>query len=261
MKQIILLQTHRINHAILALFRTLKALEGERVEVRLLYHCRSSQRRPRGIDPGDVVEVRDADIEALGIPMIHGAITPGCQHFPLLHCHATRRFTADYYWLLEYDVRFSGNWRHFFGYFDDVRDDLLCAHLAPYAMSPHWNWWRLEYRGPPPRVRIPDHRLLRAFLPVMRLSAAALDEVYRRQRGGWVGHSEVLIPTLLRHYGYTLRDIGGGGVFVREDERDLFYTGDNRDPAGTLSNGTMRFRPAHRTWGDIDNKLYHPVKN
>ena len=80
------------------------------------------------------------------------------------------------------------------------------------------------------------------------------------QRAGWVGHAEVLVPTLLKRVGMKLMDMGGEGKFTKRTEINRFYTGTNTDRKGILDNGTFRYRPILESWGERPDTLYHPVK-
>lgn len=94
----------------------------------------------------------------------------------------------------------------------------------------------------------------------MRLSNRAIGKLLELQRRGWRGHPEVLVPTLLMKNKMKVTDIGGEGEFVSAQHRNRFYIGKNITVSGGLSEGTMRHRPVHTSWGAEPNKLYHPVK-
>jgi hypothetical protein len=161
----------------------------------------------------------------------------------------------QYVWIVEYDVRFSGNWRSFFSAFDDNRGDLLGTSLLRRESCPQWNHWdSLRW---PEGESIPP-RPIRGFFPVYRLSSRALatmDEEYRR---GVAGHMEALMPTVLHQRGLVIEDIGGQGEFVQPENLNRFY---HNDPASnSLSPGTFVYRPVMRAAGAEPNLLWHPVK-
>ena len=56
-----------------------------------------------------------------------------------------REHKFDYYWIIEYDVRFSGNWECFFRYFSESTDDFLTSHIRSYAQEPDWYFWQLDH--------------------------------------------------------------------------------------------------------------------
>jgi hypothetical protein len=88
---------------------------------------------------------------------------------PLMwYFHENPRY--DYYWVMEYDVRFTGTWPDFFGHFASNESDLLATTLFDYSFRPDWdNWGTLKS----PR-RIPDQERVRALFPLYRVSNAAL---------------------------------------------------------------------------------------
>jgi len=45
----------------------------------------------------------------------------------------------DYYWVMEYDVRFTGGWPDFFLHFAANRSDLLATTLFDYNFRPGWD--------------------------------------------------------------------------------------------------------------------------
>jgi hypothetical protein len=91
------------------------------------------------------------------------------------------------------------------------------------------------------------------------LSRKACQAMAVALQSGWSGHSEVFIPTVLALERLKLEDIGGNGPFVAPRNRHRFYSSSD-SPDGRLASGSMRFRPAHVTWGQHPNWLYHPVK-
>ena len=59
----------------------------------------------------------------------HFNFPPGFTDLPLLHFFRSYP-DYDYYWVVEYDVRFSGDWREFFEELDESQSDLLCTTLT-----------------------------------------------------------------------------------------------------------------------------------
>ncbi len=161
------------------------------------------------------------------------------------------------YWLIEYDVRYSGPWSELFDAFRDLPHDLLCAHLRPYIHEPGWAWWRHIHS---PGSVVPKSRLLRGFLPVARLSHRGFERLRDAVDEGWVGFMEGLIPTLFQTSGLLLGDLGGDGPFVPAGFTNRFYTSIS-DPKGSLKGlGTMRYRPLIQFPRILPGRLYHPVK-
>jgi hypothetical protein len=174
------------------------------------------------------------------------ALVPGNCHLPaaeFLEAHPH----YDHYWLVEYDVRFSGSWRAFFSAFTDNTSDLLATHIRRFPDEPGWEWWASFQAHPSHRIE--RRELVKALLPVYRISRRALRHVARLAREGWAGHAEVLLPTVLSVDGFRIEDIGREGPFV-----------DRARPKGFYTRSSFRWRPLHATWGWRRNVLYHPVK-
>jgi hypothetical protein len=161
----------------------------------------------------------------------------------------------QYYWVVEYDVRYSGSWRRLFTAFADSDADLLATTLTRHAAIPDWyHWPGLDLRDLP----IGKDQYLRAFLPLYRISNQALAQLDSDYRRGVAGHFECLGPTLLHHAGFKLEDIGGDGEFVRPENRNRFYR--NTPTTKTLAPGSFVFRPVMDRVGGERDTLWHPVK-
>jgi hypothetical protein len=179
---------------------------------------------------------------------------PGSIELPVMY-YFHNRPGYQHYWVVEYDVRFSGSWRRLFTAFADSDADLLATTLTRYAAIPDWyHWGGLDLGGLP----VSEDDYLRAFLPLYRISNRALARLDGDYRRGVAGHFECLGPTLLHHAGLNLEDIGGDGEFVRPENRNRFYR--NTPTADTLAPGSFVFRPVMDRAGKQRDTLWHPVK-
>jgi Protein of unknown function (DUF3405) len=180
----------------------------------------------------------------------------GNQHLPLIDFF-NRRPDYDFYWFIEYDVRYTGDWSDFFERFDLTPCDLCTAHIRRFHEEPFWWWWptfRHEAR------RISPRHWIRSFNVIYRISNNALQFLDRALRCGWVGHYELLIATLLHHNGFRLLDFGGHGSFVEPGSINSVYTSRASLSGGFSPHGTIRYRPPRAATGSRENMLYHPVK-
>jgi hypothetical protein len=187
---------------------------------------------------------------------ISGTLIPGSNHFPVLEFFLSNP-VYDYYWFVEDDVWFNGDWNDFFGFFHFIDHDFVSSHLRCYSQEPRWPWWGTLRH---PKVNIPPDNRIRSFNPAYRISRAALAFINRSLSDYWIGHHEVLLPTLLHHGGFSISDFGGCGEFVIKGNENRFYTSGGPDATGRLADGTMRYRPLWEKEGMEKNKLYHPVK-
>ncbi len=201
------------------------------------------------------------DLVGLGYPGKQDIVMPGRRQqnlklgnaeLPVLLFYAAHDH-YDHYWIVEYDVRFTGPWQRFFGAFDSSSADLIGTSLIRFGEFPGWSHWRgLQVDG------LPEDQRLRGFFPIYRLSNAALAALHAAYAGGVSGHMEGLVPTVLHRAGLELEDIGGDGHFVRPGNINRFYT--NQRLTNDLSPGTFVYRPASPSVGAQQNMLWHPVK-
>jgi len=184
------------------------------------------------------------------------SLTPGNAHFPVIDF---RRQHSQYthYWVIEYDVRYTGRWADFFAAFEATNADLLTAGIVRYDDAQEWSWWdSLSH----PKHHVPMTDRIHSFNPIYRISGAALDFIDEAHRKGWTGHNEVILPTLLYQNGYVIEDFGGEGEFVPEGRTNMWYTSEGLDDFGVPDSGTHRFRPRFWRAGGQSDMIYHPVK-
>lgn len=244
MKQVVLYLTNKSNEWTLSAFHALaQSLQG----VADVYHAYHQQ--------GVVLPVSLQNIENLFVftsdilselgytPIEEGKLVPGSNHFPLLKFFKENQ-GYDYYWLVEDDVRFSGEWKEFFGSFASCTSDFLSSVIETKAENPNWYWWTSLKTG---NAVIAEEKQMKSFNPIYRLSSQALACVDAHLRKGWMGHHEVLLPTLLYNKGFLLEDFGGEGSFVRLENKSKFYDDTSMCIAPVLPD-------------DRKNYLFHPVK-
>jgi hypothetical protein len=159
------------------------------------------------------------------------------------------------YWVVEYDVRYSGNWRDFFEAFIDNPSDLLATTLFDYGFRKSWGHWQ-SFESPRP---VPLAERVRATLSAYRLTARALQALDCAYREGCSGHYEVAIPTILKSRGFSIEDIGGEGAYVAPDNINRYYTNSPQTPG--LAPGTFVLHPEGMIKDDLPNMLWNPFKD
>jgi hypothetical protein len=178
------------------------------------------------------------------------------------HCHFSlldfyfKHPSFDFYWFIEYDVRFTGKWETLFNAFKSFNHDLISSHIRRYPQKPSWRWWNHFHH---PTKTIPKKYLLRSFNVIYRISNRALQFIHEAQIDGWSVLNESTFPTLLYNNDFTILDFGGNGEFIASGFKNRFYTSYSTKSA-TLSLGTQRFRPPHKKAGPRKNTIYHLVK-
>ena len=246
-KTAVLFLSHVVNDDVIAEYRKISEAVKDFARPHFLLHVRPDTPFDARL-AGEVYPFTDKILRAMRYGPWVDSFVPGSAHFPLLHFFADQNH-YEQYWLIEFDVRFSGDWRRFFESFRTVEADFLTSCIRRHADEPDWCWWpSLSH----PKKFIPETKRLGSFNPIYRISNAALKHLSESHRDGWVGHFEVLIPTLLQQQGFDLADFGGQGSLVAPDRKNKFYT------EGT--DGTMRPCPCHAEAGPQADKLYHPIK-
>jgi hypothetical protein len=167
----------------------------------------------------------------------------------------------DHYWIVEYDVRFSGAWPELFADLSSSGADLLCTTMQTWAENPNWaHWGTLNAGG----EDVPLERRVKGFMPFCRLSHTLLAACDARYRRGWSGHSEVIWPTIASLAGLLLEDIGGNGSFTPAARRGRYYQ--NTPSEWSQFPGTFVYRPSfadRNLFGPqchFAGTLWHPVK-
>ncbi|MEQ8857292.1 MAG: hypothetical protein RIC56_01470 [Pseudomonadales bacterium] len=263
-KTAVLLLNHFVDRALVDLYGQLGADCADTRDVFLLSDRTrasvSTARLPRG---SREFTFTTRDLTNLGYPGKGGSIgsreglrnmTLGNADLPVLLFF---KHHPDYsrIWVVEYDVRYSGNWESLFAEFDGNDADLLGTTLQRRDQCPKWSHWHsLDL----PTVDTDPGNWVRGFFPIYRMSARALVALDRAYKAGCRGHMEALLPTVLVSQGHRIEDIGGLGEFVQPGNENRFYQ--NQPATNRLSPGTFVYRPVLECVGDQPNTLWHPVK-
>jgi hypothetical protein len=194
-------------------------------------------------------------LKSLGYAWMHEDLMPGHVHFPLMD-FAARFPDYTHYWVIEYDVRFSGPWRLFFWRMQFSRADFLATHLSHHEDQPSWWWWDT--------FSSPDSALTRAdcarfFGPLYRISRPALTYVDAALKAGYSGHQELILPTLLMLGRFKIQDLSTRSSFPCPT-RWSWYTRKDTDIGGGLGESSMRFHQGFAHQGRRLLTLYHPIK-
>ena len=199
---------------------------------------------------------QQAELLALPYRKMEGRRFVDHSHFPVFDFFLSHG-EYDRYWVIEYDVRYTGDWAQLLETYERFDHDLLTSHIRRYAQEPRCYWWdSLRH----PARQIPREKLLRSFNVVYRISRPALRFLHQAQLEGWCGFFEVLCPTLLQDSGFRLLDFGGKGEFVPPGHENRTYTSQDSSNGDLRVLGTLRFKPSRARAGRRANTLYHPVK-
>ena len=252
---IILFMAHYLSPGILTEFRSLHDSCSPEFSVVMLYDNSRKDFEPSLFTGESQYFLYDLNTLAASFPtMIGKNMIPGNGVYPVLQYAESRR-TFSFLWRVEYDVRFSGDWKILFRHFVDNDSDLLGTTFYRYEFRPGWNWWK-SVKSPDRELK--KEELLRGFLPIFRLSHSSCNILTSAYRKGWTGHLEASVPTILQCNDCTIEDVGGDGEFVRPENRNRFYT--NTPSAPGLAPGTFVCPPHPCQYSNVPNMLYHPVK-
>lgn len=183
-------------------------------------------------------------IYEMGYMPLGDSLVMGNCHFPVLRFYLEHN-NYDYYWVIEDDVLFSGKWSKLFEFYNNDCTDLLSSYIKTPSDIPHWPWWKTLYTAD---EQVDRRNVICAFNPVYRLSHRALNVIHSSLQKGWKGHAEVVISSILKHNGMSVKDIGGTGSFTPECDKNRFYKSE------TYSYASLKIQDI------IPDTIYHPIK-
>jgi hypothetical protein len=228
MRMAVLFRTHLINRHVMAEFERIRTSCSQFADVWMLYHSESNWSPP---SVQQCFLFSTSQIQEMGFPF-RDFWHEG--HYPVL-MFARRNPQYDYYWMLEYDVRFTGDWWQLLSSYIDNDKDFLAAYISTLEQDPTWPWFfDLNFECDEKYWR-------RSFFPVVRFSARALRMLDNCHSQGQGGHCEAVTPCLLLLNGLTVGDLNEG--------RQPVYTPETYSPE-------YRYVPFIRTQ---PNMLYHPA--
>ena len=244
MKQAILLLTNRTDYAVRDRYDKLVSDYGKKADVFLLFD-NSSLTDNRELEHFKRIYTFNVpELIAEGYTALEEGFLGNC-HYPILKFYQDYP-EYNYYWRIEDDVVFSGDWSVLFDAFANDASDLVSGKIRTYMDDPSWYWW--ESVKTPKGVILSPNEMYASFTPVFRLSAKSLDCLADEMCKGWRGHFEARSPTIIARHGMSMRDMGGEGRFVNPSDVHRFYTED------THTWIPLRVQPM------TPNKIYHPIK-
>ena len=117
-------------------------------------------------------------------------------HYSLLYFYEKINNKYDFYWFIEHDVRYSGEWLDFFSKFSNVDDDLVCGRLS----KPNKDWCWFYDRN------FNDCDIFMMIGSIYRMTNRAVKLIHEAQVSGVMGFNELLIPSILNKYKYKISD-------------------------------------------------------
>lgn len=255
-KEIIFFLTHKYNNQISNNIDKINREKGDRDFCVLMHSDKNSKGHSLPLYSFSFKQLSTLNFRMLK----ENRLVPGSAHLPIFY-YFKKLPDYKYYWVIEYDVEFGGNWKYLFNTYQSSSADFVSSYITHFKNDERWPWWYLTH----PVKSISNSERIRSFNPIYRISRRALHYLHDELRTGWKGHNEVLLSTLLYHNDFELLDFGRGGEFSSELFPN-FYTKNFQFHTRKLFPlrkfyymGTMRYRPAMKKRGNR-NLLYHPIK-
>lgn len=238
MRQVILFLSDKSDDYVIKQFRALELARKPMVQdVFFLFHQKTKE-TPTKIKWLSSYSFFSDILNNMKYTPLSDQLLPGNNHFPLLK-YFLENPDYDYYWIVEDDVYFCGNWNEFFNEFTDNVSDFISTYIKKYDEEPNWPWWNSLRKD---KMTMTRENMLHSFNPVYRISRKALEYIHEKLLDGWCGHHEVLFPTLLAKAGYTIFD--------------LKYSSSVHSFYDSESYSHLQLKP--QTYRD--KMLYHPIK-
>lgn len=262
-REAVIYYTHFSSSAVRRELARLRDELGSRYDIFAAGYCRTS-RALDGIDCVSALPYSASDLKSLPYPCKTARFDPE-SYLGNADLVPMRFFLDhpdyDHYWIIEYDVRFSGSWTKLFEDLSSSKADLLCTTLQAWADNPDWAHWGTLITG---TEEVALQRRVKGFMPFCRLSRRFMQTSDARYRAGWAGHSEVIWPTVAALSDMLIEDIGGDGAFTPSERRGRYYF--NTPNEWSQFPGTFVFRPSfadRNLFGPgchFKGMLWHPVK-
>ena len=252
--------THVLNGPISAVVQRLRLEAPSDHGVRAILSTDDPGASLAGLEEADVERISRADLFQLPYPQkCRDEDWQMAGNLDLVFLEFVRRHPSyTHYWFVEYDVHWEGRWSVFFEHFRNTGADVLAATVQQIDEVPH----KLDTEAYP-RMVVPEgmrwdrSRVIKAFLPICRLSRRALEALDAAYRTGLGGHYEFNVPTVPAQHEMCIEDFGGNGRYVKPENVDRFYFA--RGSSYSHSPGNFVFRPPQRVLARR-NTLWHPVK-
>ena len=158
----------------------------------------------------------------------------------------------EYYWFIEGDCYFNGNYNWLCNQFENKNDDLLAPHYYRFGdisqkfYNGYNNWAFYKYK-------LPDNYLIfyKCWTGFIRISNQLLNKHLTMVKNGYYGSDEVLISTIGVYEGYKVNDLNIYGNFYLLGSQDGAHWIFN-DPKHHLS--SINVGEYNYTVDDLDNE-------
>lgn len=171
-------------------------------------------------------------------------IVPGNSHVLLFK--AKEKLNGEYFWFIEYDVRFKNRWGEVLNQFDKDEYDLLSSFLQIPFKDKSWEHWK--------SINLPYNKFARSFNPLCRVSRNLLSRIESLLEDGYWAHHETLLASTCYNESFGAKDIGK--ILYKRKKIRLYER-----MKWNSAKESYNYRPAKVTSVfEKKNKLVHPVK-
>ncbi len=212
-EKVILFKCHFLNDQIIAEYRNLAlSSASESCDVIMLYDNSKADFKP--ISGVKSFLFTEEDFHTIGYPLRD--VLPKSSVPKFMFDYSLQWFHADYpvflfyqtypeyhyYWQVEFDVRFNGNWEHFFSFYHTNDADFISSYIVgkEKEISGKSSWTAHN-------LKVDESHLRVSPFPVTRFSNRALILLDREFKKGACGYCEVITPSLLNIHNYTMVSI------------------------------------------------------
>jgi uncharacterized protein YlbG (UPF0298 family) len=131
----------------------------------------------------------------------------------------------DYYWIVEYDVYFSGNWNYFFNVVDKYKEDFVGSAFTMYKddVVPHSYSNNIIFESNN------LHKRIKSCISIYRISNKALkcisdygDIDFNNKNDVRNYLYEIYIPTILYNNGYSILSLNSEKIIIKDERYDAF---------------------------------------
>ncbi|MCS3697036.1 hypothetical protein [Salinibacter ruber] len=171
-------------------------------------------------------------------------IVPGNGHVFLLQ--AKEEINSEYFWFIEYDVRYKGRWGNILRHFNNSEDDFLSSFLEMPFEKEEWEHWAT--------INLPYKKYARSFNPLYRVSRNLLDRVENILESGYWAHNEALLASTCYNEKFNSGELGKK-IYDKQKTKPYEKNKWNDEKV------SYSYRPAKvTTIFERSGKLVHPVK-
>lgn len=258
MNDVVLFRTHKFNPRI---EKNLKHLTKSKKQVEVLFDKSGKESYPNAFN-FDYDDIKNSGMKTVSIPQIYKCfhnrksnklskrfsntqvqtLWYDVGHSVILYYLQNPQY--DYYWSIEYDVYFYGDWNYFFDLYNRYKTDFLGVHIMETHLENNEGVWGLF------DFKVPYERRFRCFGTINRISNRLLKAVHEELLKGNHTYYEQIFPSVAMHYGYSVKDLNE--IALKKIEKPI-YTSDTM----TYKDFTLD-KMVHTPKGY--DKLFHPIR-